>query len=124
MKQSIFEQNGDAYHDENGYHISDLVLSEFNQIPIGKYGLIHLDYLKKHKRGTYSSLLKQGKLNEYLSKIDNQAKETVDLIIAQCARREGVNEAMKAENPLEWVQKMNTIKLSAEEAVKEQILLC
>ncbi len=124
MKQSIFEQNGGTYREENGYLIPDLTLPQREQLPIGKYGRIHLDYLKKYKRTTYSSLLTQGTLNAYLTEIDQQAKEMLDLIVSKNAEREGVNETMKAENPLEWVQKMNTIKLSAEEMIKEQILLC
>ena len=124
MEQSIFEQNGGTYREENGYLIPDLTLPQNEQLPIGKYGRIHLDYLKKYKRTTYSSLLTQGKLNSYLAGIDQQAKEMTDLIVAKTAEREGVNEAMKAENPLDWVQKMNMIKLSAEKIIKEEILFC
>lgn len=124
MEQSIFEQNGGTYREENGYLIPDLTLPQKEQLPIGKYGRIHLDYLKKYKRTTYSSLLTQGTLNAYLAEIDQQAKEIIDLIVAKTAEREGVNEAMKAENPLDWVQKMNMIKLSAEKIIKEEILFC
>ena len=124
MEQSIFEQNGGTYHEENGYLIPDLTLPQRKQLPIGKYGRIHLDYLKKYKRTTYSSLLTQGKLNSYLAGIDQQAKEMLDRIVTKNAEWEGVNDTMKAENPLDWVQKMNTIKLSAEEIIKEQFLLC
>ena len=81
MKQSIFEQNGGTYCEENGYLIPDLTLPQSEQLPIRKYGRIPLDYLKKYKRETYSSLLTQGKLNAYLADIDIQAKEMLDLII-------------------------------------------
>ena len=124
MEQSIFEQNGGTYHEENGYLIPDLTLPQREQLPIGKYGRIHLDYLKKYKRTTYSSLLTQGKLNSYLAGIDQQAKEMLDLIVTKNAEWERVNETLKAENPLDWVQKMNMIKLSAEEIIKEEILFC
>ena len=123
MTQSIFEQNGGTYHEENGYLIPDLALPQPEQLPIGKYGRIHLDYLKKHRRITYSSLLTQGTLNAYLAEIDQQAKEMIDLIVAKTAEREGVNEAMKAENPIEWAQKMDMIKLSTEEIIKNELLL-
>ena len=124
MTQSIFEQNGGTYHEENGYLIPDLALPQPEQLPIGKYGRIHLDYLKKHRRITYSSLLTQGTLNAYLAEIDRQAKEMLDLIVAKNAEREGVNEAMKAKNPLEWTEKMNMIKCSVEEIIKEELLFC
>ena len=124
MAKSIFEQNGGTYHEENGYLIPDLALPQPEQLPIGKYGRIHLDYLKKNRRITYSSLLTQGTLNAYLAEIDQQAKEMIDLIVAKTAEREGVNEAMKAKNPLEWTEKMNMIKCSVEEIIKEELLFC
>ena len=124
MAKSIFEQNGGTYHEENGYLIPDLALPQPEQLPIGKYGRIHLEYLKKHRRITYSSLLTQGTLNAYLAEIDRQAKEMLDLIVAKNAEQEGVNEAMKAKNPLEWTEKMNMIKCSVEEIIKEELLFC
>ena len=122
MKQSLYEQNGGTYREENGHLIPNLALPESNEQPIGKYGLIHLDYLKKHRRGTYTTLLTEGKLNAYLADVDRQTKEMLDLIIKQSAEREGVNEDLKAKDPLKWVQMMNNIKASAEEAVTVEFL--
>ena len=124
MKQSIFEQNGGTYREESEYLIPNLLYPENNKHSIGKYGQIHLDYLKKHKRDMYSTLLIKGRLNAYLAEIDSQAKETVDLIVEKSAKQEGLTEAFKAANSLEWMQKMNMIQLCAEELVKEEILLC
>ena len=70
MKQSLYEQNGGTYREENGYLIPNLALPESNEYPIGKYGMIHLDYLKKHRRGTYTTLLTEGRLNAYFDFID------------------------------------------------------
>lgn len=122
MKQSLYEQNGGTYREENGHLIPNLALPESNEQPIGKYGLIHLDYLKNHRRGTYTTLLTEGRLNAYLADIDRQAKEMLGLIIEQTAKREGVNEDLKAKDPLKWVQMMNNIKALADEFVKSELL--
>lgn len=122
MKQSLYEQNGGTYREENGHLIPHLALPESNEQPIGKYGLIHLDYLKKHRRGTYTTLLTEGRLNAYLADVDSQAKKMLDLIIKQSAERERVNEDLKAKDQLKWLQMMNNIKASAEEAVTVEFL--
>ena len=122
MKQSLYEQNGGTYREENGHLIPNLALPESNEQPIGKYGLIHLDYLKKHRRGTYTTLLTEGRLNAYLADVDSQAKKMLDLIIKQSAERERVNEDLKAKDQLKWVQMMNNIKASADEAVTVEFL--
>ena len=122
MKQSLYEQNGGTYREENGHLIPNLALPESNEQPIGKYGMIHLDYLKKHRRGTYTTLLTEGRLNAYLADVDSQAKKMLDLIIKQSAERERVNEDLKAKDQLKWVQMMNNIKSSAEEAVTVEFL--
>lgn len=122
MKQSLYEQNGGTYREENGHLIPNLALPESNEQPIGKYGMTHLDYLKKHRRGTYTTLLTEGRLNAYLADVDRQAKEMLGLIIEQAAKREGVNEDLKAKDQLKWVQMMNNIKSSAEEAVTVEFL--
>ncbi len=67
--KTIYKQLGGTYCEENRYHIPDVELPE--QKPIGKYGLMHLDYLKHHRRGRYSTLLCEGQLNAYLSEVDN-----------------------------------------------------
>ena len=122
MKESLYEQNGGTYREENGYLIPNLALPESNEQPIGKYGLIHLDYLKKHRRGTYTTLLTEGRLNAYLADIDRQAKEMLGMVIEQTAKREGVNEDLKAKDQLKWVQRMNSIKSSAEETIVQELL--
>ena len=119
MKQSLYEQNGGTYREENGHLIPNLTLPESNEHPIGKYGLIHLDYLKKHRRGTYTTLLTEGRLNAYLAFIDQGAKEMLENLIIKFAEKDGITEDLKAQNQLEWVQKMNSIKAFAEESVIE-----
>ena len=90
---------------------------------IGKYGLLHSDYLKQHKRGTYTTLLTEGKLNAHLHEIDVQANAMVEAIVAKLARERGIDEELKASDALKWVAEMNNIKVSAEEIVLREVVL-
>ena len=122
MKKSIFEQMGGTYREENGCLIPNLSLPEREEHTVGKYGLMHLDFLKKHRRGTYTTLLTECRLNEYLHEIDLQATEMVNALISKLAEKQGVGEALKARSQMEWVLAMNNIKLTAEEIVRNELL--
>ena len=89
---------------------------------IGKYGLLHCDYIKQHKRGTYTTLLTEGKLNAHLYEIDVQANEMVEAIVANLARERGIDEKLKACDALKWVAEMNNIKANAEEIVLREVV--
>ena len=89
---------------------------------IGKYGFLHRDYLKQHKRGTYTTLLTEGRLNAHLHEIDVQANEMVEAIVANLAREHGIDEELKASDALKWVAEMNNIKASAEEIVLREVV--
>ena len=102
---------------------SDLRLEDEN-LPIGKYGLLRKSYLKEHKRGWYSSLLLTGKLDAHLAEINRTCTERVELITNQLARREGVTEALKASDQMEWVRRMNSIRVRAEEIVLDELVYC
>ena len=110
------------YYEKNGYLYPDFALPEQTHYQIGKYGDLHLAYLKEHRRGTYSHWLTTGKLNEHLHKIDQQAHEMLNSIIDRLAAGRGVNEAMKAENELLWVQEMNNCKSAAEEIILREVI--
>ena len=99
-----------------------LEISEQTNYEIGKYGHLHLEFIKKHRRGTYTTLLTDGRLNEHLHSIDEQAHEQIDLHIAQMAKRMGVTEELKASDPMRWVQMMNNIKACAEEIVLKEVI--
>ena len=122
MEKSIFEQMGGTYREENGYLIPNLSLPEREEHTIGKYGQLHLDFLKKHRRGTYTTLLTECRLNEYLHEIDLQATEMVERLISELAEEQGVSEALKAQSQMQWVMAMNNIKLTAEEIVRNDLL--
>ena len=110
------------YKQVGDYLYPEITLQEQTNYRIGKYGDLHLEYIKKHRRGTYSHLLMSGRLNEYLHSIDEQAREMRNRIIDRLAAERGVNEALKAENALLWVQEMNNCKADAEEIVMREIV--
>ena len=111
-----------TYHEENGYLYPDLKPSPQTHYRIGKYGNLHLAYLKAHRPGTYTSLLTQFRLNEYLHGIDLQAKEMVRAITDRLARERGVDEVLKAQDALRWAQEMNNCKAAAEEIVMKELI--
>ena len=114
----------DMTYTRNGdYLFPDLSLED-TDLPIGKYGLLRKRYLKEHKRGWYSSLLLTGKLDAHLAEIDHSCNERIELIMNQLARREGVTEALKAANQMEWVRRMNNIRERAEEIVLSELVYC
>ena len=110
LKERITE-NGIDYILVGDYYIPDLKLPEENR-PIGRYGRLHRDYLKQEHPARFSSLILTGKLWTYLADLNEQAEERLDLIIEQMKAAEGVTEELKAQNQLEWVGKIQTLKKS------------
>lgn len=119
--KTIYEQLGGTYREENGSLIPDLQLPE--QKPIGKYGKMHLDYLKQHRRGRYSTLLGEGRLNAHLSEIDEQAHEMLSSLTVELAKTQGIDEHLKATEQMRWVQMMNSVRNSAEEIIMRELIL-
>ena len=111
-----------TYTERNGIRYPNLELPEQTIYPLGKYANLRLDFMKKHRRGTYTTLLTEGHLNEYLHAIDVQAYEILDTIIPRLAQERGIDEALKAHNPLQWAAEMNSIKASAEEIVLQEVV--
>ena len=114
----------DLTYTRNGDNLFPALYLEDANLPIGKYGLLRKSYLKEHKRGWYSSLLLTGKLGAHLAEIDHSCNERIELIMNQLARREGVTEALKAANQMEWVRRMNNIRERAEEIVLSELVYC
>ena len=122
MKTS-YENLGGTYHEENGHLIPNVTLPEQTDYQIGKYGRMHLDYIKQHHRGRYTTLLTEGKLNTRLHEIDLEANEMLESIIPRLAAERGIDENLKARDMLHWVAEMNNIKASAEEIVCREVVL-
>ena len=89
---------------------------------VGKYGMLHLDYIKAHRKETYTVLTMEGRLNEYLHQVETSARETVSLLVREYAEKRGIDEQLKASDPLRWVQEMNNCKARAEEAVLKEMI--
>lgn len=115
-------KNAVTYENRNGYLYPLLALPTTKETPIGKYGRMYLNYLKKYRRGTYISLLTSGNLGEELSKFDAEVRNEVNLILARLIDERGITEALKTMNPLRWAQEMNMAKHNAEETVLQDYL--
>lgn len=122
MKKTIFEETGGTYNRENGYLVPNLILPTEEEKPIGIWGQRHLRYLKEHERATYATLLTSGNLNSYLANIDQQSEEMFSRLVKQMADRERITEQLKAENQLEWVQRINNIRSRVTEVVNAELI--
>ena len=112
-----------TYTERNGIRYPNLELPEQTNYSLGKYANLRLEFMKKHRRGTYTTLLTEGRLNEYLHAIDIRAHELLDDIIPRLAQERGIDEVLKAHNALQWTSEMNNIKASAEEIVLREVVL-
>ena len=121
--KTLYENLGGTYHKENGHLIPNVTLPEQTDYQIGKYGRMHLDYIKQHRRGRYTTLLTEGKLNTRLHEIDLEANEMLETIIPRLVAERGIDEDLKAHDMLRWVAEMNNIKASAEEIVLREVVL-
>lgn len=113
---------GGTYTQVGDYLLPDLKLPEEEQQPIGVWGRRHRRYLKDHRRATYAALLTGGNLNSYLADIDRQAEEMFSRLVKQMAEVEGVTEQLKADNQMEWVGRMNSIRSRAMEIVNSELI--
>ena len=120
--EKYITKNGIKYELRGEQYYPLLEISEQTNYEIGKYGHLHLDFIKKHRRGTYTTLLADGRLNEHLHTIDEQAHEQINLHIKQMAEQMGATEELKASDPMRWIQMMNNITSSAEEIVLKEVV--
>ena len=120
---NLYEKLGGTYREENGHLIPNVNIHEQTDYQIGKYGGMHLDYIKQHRRGRYTTLLTEGKLNVRLHEIDLEANEMLKSIIAHLADERSIDEDLKARDILRWVAEMNNIKANAEEIVLREVVL-
>ena len=111
-----------TYTERDGIFYPDLALPEQTNYPIGKYGRMRLDYLKKHRRGIYTTLLTSCTLNQHLYDIEQEANQLIELILSRLVKERGIIEELKATDPLRWVQEMNNAKHCAEEIALKEII--
>ena len=120
MEKSLFEQMGGTYKQIGDYLLPDVELPE--EKPIGVWGTRHYHHLKKANRVLFSQLTISGKMNEYLADIDNQAEEMFSQLAKRLAEQDGITEALKATNQMEWVRRMNAVRAIATEIVIHDLI--
>ena len=124
LKNTLHDSNnGLDYTMVNGYYLPNLTAAApTEQHPTGRWGRLHKRYLKEHHPIRYNQLLLSGELGSYLAKLDKQAEEHLALTVQQMQEAEGVTEALKAADQLEWVRRMNSIRNRAEEIIKTELI--
>ena len=123
MEKVIYDtSNGLWYELQGDYYIPCLKLPDEEQVEIGVWGMRHLEYIKHHRKGLYTSLLIGCNLNRHLADINRQAEEMYSLLVKQMAEREGVTEKLKADNQMEWVGQMNNVRNRCIDVVNNEII--
>ena len=111
------------YRNVGDYNFPNLTLSpEESNIKLDKWGMLHKEYLKKHKPVIFATLLAQGKLYQYLADIDIQAQQMFDTLIEQMKQKENITEQLKEENQMEWIKQFNSIQARAQEIVCAELI--
>ena len=123
MKKSIHDNaNGLDYTLVNDHNLPNLTAAAPAEHPTGRWGRLHKRYLEEHHPVRYNQLVLSGELGSYLATMDKQANEQLARIIRQMQEAEGVTEALKAADQLEWVRRMNSIRNRAEEIIKSELI--
>ena len=120
--KSLFEETGGTYTLQGDYYFPNLILPAEENRPIGIWGQRHARYLKQHHKILYYNLLTSGKLNSYLADIDGQAEKLFSRLITELTKKEDVTEALKAENQMEWVRWMNSIRSGVAEIIYTDLI--
>ena len=116
-------QNTIQYRQVGDYLIPNLTLPpEEANITLGRWGMLHKDYLLKNKKVLFITLLTQGKLYQHCAEVEKQAADMFDTLIEQMKKAEGVTEQLKEENPMEWVCRMQNIEAMAREVVTTELI--
>ena len=123
-RTTFYEQNGGTYTQVGDVLLPNLSIGEDGQQPIGKYGRMRKHYLKEQHPVLYSELLLSGKLYPHLLEIDEACDGRMELLTCRLAEQEGVTEALKAADQMEWVRRMNSIRNRAEEIVLHELVYC
>ena len=112
-----------SYRNVGDYLIPNLVLPpEEASVRLGKWGMMHKDYLEKHKKVFFSLLLSEGKLYQYCAEVENHARDMFDTLVEQMKEAEGVTEQLKEDNQLEWVCRMSNIESRAREIICNELI--
>ena len=123
MKQNFTdERTGISYTLQGDYYLPDLALPTEEQVEVGIWGQRHLQYIKAHRKGFYTTLLTKCELNRHLVDVNKQAEDMFFRLVKLMAEREGVTEWLKADNHMEWIKKMSNIQARAREIVNAELI--
>ena len=123
MEKYIYDKNNGLWYELQGdYYIPCLKLPDEEQVEIGIWGQRHLEHIKHHRKGFYTALVLDCKLNRYLVDINRKAEEMFDALIKQFKQAEDITEQLKAENQMEWVGRMNNIRQRVTEIVNADLI--
>ena len=122
MNKSSFEQNGGSYRMVGDYKIPNITLPAEAKKPLGMWGLKRKDYLMQYKRLQFNIMLMNGTLWIHLAEIDEQASAMFSRLVGQMKVKEGVTEQLKEYNQMEWVARMNNIKIRATETINSEFI--
>ena len=120
--KTIFEEMGGTYRQVGDYFIPNITLPDDGEYQIGKYGRMRRSYLKEYRKILYNNYVLEGTLFKHLAEIDQACNERIENIISAMAKQEGVTEALKATNQMEWVRYMNSIRNRAEEFINAELI--
>ena len=120
--KSIFEQSGGVYTMQGDYRFPNLTLPAEEERPISVWGQRRLSYLKHYRKVLYYSLLTSGKLHSHLADIEEEAQSLFSRLVKEYAEKEGVTKQLKKENPIEWIRRMNNIKMRVREMVNSEVI--
>ena len=120
--KNIYEESGGTYTRQGDYELPNLKVSLEKEIEIGVWGQRCRRYLKQYHKVRYYNLLTAGKLNEQLTEVDQQAEWMFQSLVSAFSQQENVTEKLKADRPMEWVQKMNNIRNRAAEIVNSELI--
>lgn len=120
--KSLFEEMSGTYRQVGDYFIPNLVLPDDGNYQIGKYGRMRRSYLKEYHPILYNNYLLEGTLFKHLAEIDQACDERMKILVSAMAKQEGVTEALKAADQMEWVRRINSIRNRAEEIILTELV--
>lgn len=109
-------------HDGGRLQPSEPETSTAARSDVGRYAQMRREFLKEHHRVLYYNLLTRGELTQHLAEVEQRASKMEETILSQMAQKEGVTEQMKAEDMMKWVRLMNSLRNSAQEIVKAEVI--
>ena len=120
--KNIYEEAGGTYTQQGDYELPDLKIPPEKEVKIGVWGQRYRRYLKQYHKIRYYNLLTSGTLNGHLAEIEQQAERMFQLLVSALSKQENVTEKLKANRPMEWVQKTNSIRNRAAEIVNNELI--